>query len=306
MTLTSTGKIKGQGGGQKMAIISRDNAIKKYYENPPYCLQCNKRIEIPEGKKPGQIRMKKFCNCSCAAIYNNKKHYESPSKYQNKIKDLRGYNYCVCGKLKKKTSTCCKKCNLESRKIKKLIQYDYCDCGKLKRKVSRSCRECYIKIYNVKGLNQYRTRFCKCGKIKSRTSSSKLCRECYIKERDISIEKLKTSSPHWIKYRTRIAKNARQVYKRAKRLYVCEVCGYDKRIDICHKKDVKDFPNGTMLSEVNHIDNLIALCPNHHWEYDNNLLKDFEKTLRDARLGVAKIHSLGKVGATPTPATNFK
>ena len=23
-------------------------------------------------------------------------------------------------------------------------------------------------------------------------------------------------------------------------------------------------------AKINNIDNLIALCPNHHWEYDNN------------------------------------
>ena len=36
------------------------------------------------------------------------------------------------------------------------------------------------------------------------------------------------------------------------------------------RKAVADFDDGTLVSEIN---NLIALCPNHHWEYDNGLLE---------------------------------
>ena len=27
-----------------------------------------------------------------------------------------------------------------------------------------------------------------------------------------------------------------------------------------------------LISEINNIDNLIALCPNHHWEFDHSQL----------------------------------
>ena len=29
----------------------------------------------------------------------------------------------------------------------------------------------------------------------------------------------------------------------------------------------------TTIEEINNINNLIGLCPNHHWEYDNGLLE---------------------------------
>jgi DNA-directed RNA polymerase subunit RPC12/RpoP len=42
-----------------------------YYNNPNYCKNCGKVIEIKEGQKPSEVRVKKFCNTSCAASYNN-------------------------------------------------------------------------------------------------------------------------------------------------------------------------------------------------------------------------------------------
>lgn len=53
---------------------------------------------------------------------------------------------------------------------------------------------------------------------------------------------------------------------------ICKICGYDKHVEVCHIKPVKDFDKTELLSVVNHIDNLIGLCPNHHWELDNGQL----------------------------------
>ena len=48
--------------------------------------------------------------------------------------------------------------------------------------------------------------------------------------------------------------------------------GYDKHYEVCHIKAVSDFSEDTPITVINHIDNLVALCPNHHWEFDNGLL----------------------------------
>ena len=50
------------------------------------------------------------------------------------------------------------------------------------------------------------------------------------------------------------------------------ICGYDKHYEIAHIKPVSDFEDDALITEINSIDNLIALCPNHHWEFDNGLL----------------------------------
>ena len=53
----------------------------------------------------------------------------------------------------------------------------------------------------------------------------------------------------------------------------CAICGYTNHIEVAHIKAVSDFSDNTMIKDINSIENLIALCPNHHWEYDNGLLK---------------------------------
>ena len=42
--------------------------------------------------------------------------------------------------------------------------------------------------------------------------------------------------------------------------------------DICHIKNVAAFPDDALLSEINASKNLVALCPNHHWEFDYEIV----------------------------------
>ncbi len=53
----------------------------------------------------------------------------------------------------------------------------------------------------------------------------------------------------------------------------CEICGYKVRVDCCHIKAVKEFSKDALLSEINDLKNLKALCPNHHVELDLGILK---------------------------------
>jgi hypothetical protein len=49
----------------------------------------------------------------------------------------------------------------------------------------------------------------------------------------------------------------------------CAHCGYDKHIEIAHKKAISDFEGNTLVSIINSKENLLPLCPNCHWEFDN-------------------------------------
>jgi len=49
----------------------------------------------------------------------------------------------------------------------------------------------------------------------------------------------------------------------------CAHCGYSKHVELCHIKAISLFSDDTILEIVNNKDNLIQLCPNCHWEYDN-------------------------------------
>lgn len=60
---------------------TREDKLKEYYENPSICLCCNKVIEVEENEKICNVKIRKFCNRSCSAIYNNKKRIKKPKKH---------------------------------------------------------------------------------------------------------------------------------------------------------------------------------------------------------------------------------
>ena len=49
----------------------------------------------------------------------------------------------------------------------------------------------------------------------------------------------------------------------------CQVCGYSKHVELCHRKPISSYDENTTLGEINNESNILVLCPNHHWEYDN-------------------------------------
>ena len=66
----------------------------------------------------------------------------------------------------------------------------------------------------------------------------------------------------------RIRSLARYKYTRSEKAKICEKCGYQKHVEIAHIKPIHTFSEDTPISVVNSFDNLIALCPNCHWEHD--------------------------------------
>lgn len=128
----------------------------------------------------------------------------------------------------------CKSCaNIKS----KIIQYDQCACGKKKTKKSKCCQIC-------SSINQQK------------------------------YETLQDVLHYRSKYGQSAAYNiirgrARQAMKH---ITSCQVCGYNKHVEVCHIKPISKFDHSSLISEINHPDNLYILCPNCHWEFDNNIL----------------------------------
>jgi len=85
-------------------------------------------------------------------------------------------------------------------------------------------------------------------------------------------EELLEDRKNYQSYRTAIRKLAEKRYYENNKEHKCIVCGYDKHIEIAHIKAVSDFNNDATIDEIDDADNLIGLCPNHHWEYDNGIL----------------------------------
>ena len=86
-------------------------------------------------------------------------------------------------------------------------------------------------------------------------------------------EELLSERKNYQSYRSSIRKLAEKTYKKSGKELKCTICGYDLHVEIAHIKSVSDFDKSSTIAEINSIDNLIALCPNHHWEYDNGILK---------------------------------
>jgi hypothetical protein len=139
-------------------------------------------------------------------------------------------------------------------------------------------RSCAAKYNNKEGRSPKRKPegFCKdCGV--PNTKSRSRCRPCYIKWQsdrvltdNVTLEEavLRYDKHHPSSAFALVRTRARVIMKRSGRYGVCEWCGYDKHTEACHKKGISEFPPQTLLSEINSPDNLMALCPNCHWEHD--------------------------------------
>lgn len=69
-----------------------------------------------------------------------------------------------------------------------------------------------------------------------------------------------------------LRKNAKKILDKTNIEKCCKNCKYDKHVEVCHKKGITEFSMDSLISEINSLENLIYLCPNCHWEFDNNLL----------------------------------
>ena len=82
-----------------------------------------------------------------------------------------------------------------------------------------------------------------------------------------------SAARNWQSARSNIRKHAYSVYAQSGKSFKCVVCQYDKHVEICHLHSVSSFANSELIATINSPDNLVALCPNHHWEFDHHLLR---------------------------------
>lgn len=96
------------------------------------------------------------------------------------------------------------------------------------------------------------------------------CKICFrIKQKNEATQNKKRSESRG----NRIREDARRKYLASGLSKECIVCKYFKHVDVCHIKDVCSFSDDALISEINKLDNLIALCKNHHWELDRDMLE---------------------------------
>lgn len=112
-----------------------------------------------------------------------------------------------------------------------------------------------------------------CGGRRSDSRKDSLCRSCKKGIESARIAALTLaelrSSLSISQYHAKIRGWARAAYTGPMQ---CLSCGYSLHVDVCHVRDVSDFPKASTIGEVNAPENLVALCKNHHWEFDNGHL----------------------------------
>ena len=190
-------------GGIAQGKLAREAALLRYQQNPNICLSCGVVIEVKESEKVSLVRKKKFCDRSCASVYNNKmspKRQKSPESLERE---------------------------------RQRVRCPYCNGDKDQR--SLTCSLCKAVLYRNITLKELRAKYNKNS------------------------------------YASVIRNNSRIIFQKTGKME-CAICGYTHHVDVCHIKPVAAFPEDAQLSEVNALSNLVALCPNHHWELDHGLI----------------------------------
>ena len=131
---------------------------------------------------------------------------------------------------------------------------------------SRSCSTSYANRNSPKRL---KTKLCGngCGaKILSSRTYCPACKNLGVNNK-VSIESVIYKDHHRSSSYALIRSRARAIMKNKPQ--VCAKCGYNKHVEVAHVKSISEFTKETLLEEVNAIPNLMLLCPNCHWEFDN-------------------------------------
>lgn len=160
-------------------------------------------------------------------------------------------------------------------------------CGTLTRNPKYCSSSCAAKVNGSlypKRINHRTPRFCRfCEStfFLSKTHKSKnICESCYLAwksghvNRDTKIGALLNSKSVKGKHPSWKAANVRMLNRKWNCTLLekpCARCGYDLHVELAHIKAISSFPISATLGEVNDPDNVIQLCPNCHWEFDNGI-----------------------------------
>lgn len=227
-------------GTIQSAIIRKQRAkerIDEYNQNPNLCLCCKSPILAPYDKKLNETKIKKFCSKSCAAKYNNL------GRSNNKM----GKGFVEHPIID----------NFSDDEIINIFNQSK-NIKDFSKRLGFSSKISYKNIYTI---NRLESLGLSLDDLKNKNESLVMnLTKCELFKRYKS----------WQTARSYIQKFARNIYVNSSKPKQCVICGYDKHYEVAHIKAVSDFNDSTLISEINNIDNLIALCPNHHWEYDNN------------------------------------
>lgn len=235
------------------------NQKDKYYEET--CLYCKKEFKREKTHLKTSIKRGgnagKFCSHECSNQFHSKKIKLPCLNCGNEIQRMQW-------EIKKSLNVFCShKCFIlfKSKNISKIENKISCECGNKKNIQAKKCKECSLVV-------------------KTNLFFSKTKREIFEK------------SKNYFSARSTICKNARYWIKKYNFEKKCLICSYDKHVETAHIISVMKAPDAFQMKAINSKENLMYLCPNHHWEFDNNFisieqilkLKQQKQTILDSHI----------------------
>lgn len=227
---------------------------------------------------------KKYIILNCNECKNNfKKRTRTHNESLKKTKT--NTFYCSRACLDKHHSNSqkfkCKTCEKEVKKSSSVIRRN--------KTGNFFCNQKCSSAHNNKGVirNPKKTRVCnRCDKEYQTISSGEdihtsklICRECA----SINIDYKSMAKGEYEKTLSETAKKNASLnthirafnnsWNKDLKSLPCQKCSYHKHVELAHIKAVRLFTKNDLLSDINSSDNLLALCPNCHWEFDNGHLK---------------------------------
>ena len=146
-------------------------------------------------------------------------------------------------------------------------------------RIKRFCSSsCAAKYNNARKESRKIVNHCTCGKLISR--NGKQCNSCAklgptgsYKSESLTKAELFKLRGSWQSARTEIRRVSERNFNNSGAEKVCYACGYTKHVQIAHMRAVSSFTDEALVSHICTVDNLRALCPNCHWEYDHGHLQ---------------------------------
>jgi hypothetical protein len=152
-------------------------------------------------------------------------------------------------------------------------------CGEATRNrqfCSQSCASTYSNIHQQKRYEKRRLnrviKKCKyCGvQLDGRRETCTGCNPNNVDWDVVKLSEIEGKAKYQI--HAQVRRIARYNYRNSDRPKYCINCSYSIHYEVCHIRPITDFPLNVTISTINDLSNLVALCPNCHWEFDHNML----------------------------------
>lgn len=202
------------------------------------CSVCSKHFQRIKKTVLDQKRSNKYCSVGCSR--KAKSRVEVPCNSCGVLvsripSHFTKYKYAYCSR-----SCAARENNLMHPKRKPEGTCKTCDSPCMKRNTyCKSCWDSKVSDYSSMIIGDYRNLLSVKGKHVS-------WRNVRVRQFARSWNKDLTSSP-------------------------CQKCSYSLHVELAHIKPVSSFPDTATLWEANAPENLLVLCRNCHWEFDNGL-----------------------------------